>query len=166
MNRTVLLRNMFTNVWKNASRKARRSQPKICPRKLGKQVITFYTKSMKKLFRSMFITTLSVALLAYFIPEITAVNTVTLVLAGMVIGLLNLTIKPILKALFLPINLLTLGVFNWLINIGLLYLALWLVPGFMVGEISIWGWQLSQFWSLVMFSFALSLTNSLISSLL
>lgn len=114
----------------------------------------------------MFITTLSVALLAYFIPEITAVNTVTLVLAGMVIGLLNLTIKPILKALFLPINLLTLGVFNWLINIGLLYLALWLVPGFMVGEISIWGWQLSQFWSLVVFSFALSLTNSLISSLL
>ena len=121
---------------------------------------------MKKLLRSIIITALSVALLAYFIPEITAVNTLTLVLAGVVIGLLNLTLRPILKVLFLPINLLTLGLFNWLINIGLLYLALWLVPGFMIGQITFLGWELSEFWSLVFFSFALSLTNSVISSVL
>lgn len=109
---------------------------------------------------------MSVAILSYLIPEISAINTFTLVLAGGVIGLLNTTIRPILKTLFLPINFLTLGIFNWLINIGLLYLALWLVPGFYIGSITFLGWELSQFWSLVFFSFALSLVNSVISSVL
>lgn len=121
---------------------------------------------MKKLIRSIVITILSVALLAYFVPEISVANTMTLILAGTVIGLLNLTLRPLLKALFLPINLLTLGFFNWIINIGLLYLALWLVPGFMIGQITILGWELSSFWSLIFFSFALSLTNSVISSII
>ena len=121
---------------------------------------------MKKILRPIIITILAIALLAYFIPQVSAVNTMTLILAGVVITLLNLTIRPLLKILFLPINLLTLGLFNWLINIGLLYVALWLVPGFYIGEISLFGWELSRFWSLVAFSFALSLTSSLISSVL
>jgi len=121
---------------------------------------------MKKLFRSILITVLSVFLLAYFIPQVSAVNTLTLVMAGVIMALLNLTVRPLLKILFLPINLLTLGLFNWLINIALLYLVLWLVPGFVIQEMTILGWQLSQFWSLVFFSFALSLSSSIIGSVL
>ncbi len=128
--------------------------------------MSYTVMAMKKLIRSIVITILSVALLAYFVPEISVANTMTLILAGTVIGLLNLTLRPLLKALFLPINLLTLGFFNWIINIGLLYLALWLVPGFMIGQITILGWELSSFWSLIFFSFALSLTNSVISSII
>lgn len=121
---------------------------------------------MKKLIRSIVITILSVALLAYFVPEISVANTMTLILAGTVIGLLNLTLRPLLKTLFLPINILTLGLFNWIINIGLLYLAFWLVPGFSIGQITLLGWELSSFWSVIFFSFALSLTNSVISSII
>ncbi len=121
---------------------------------------------MKNILRPIIITILSVALLAYFIPQISVANTMTLIMAGVVIALLNLTVRPLLKILFLPINLLTLGIFNWLINIALLYLALWLVPGFVIHEMTIFGWQLSQFWSLVFFSFALSLSSSIIGSVL
>jgi putative membrane protein len=121
---------------------------------------------MKKVLRPIIITILSIALLAYFIPQVSAVNTFTLILAGVVITILNLTVRPLLKILFLPINLLTLGIFNWLINIALLYVALWLVPGFSIGEITLLGWELSHFWSLVVFSFALSLTSSLVSMVL
>lgn len=116
--------------------------------------------------RSLVITTISIALLAYLVPQISIVNLSSLVLLGVVIGLLNSIVRPILKMLFLPINLLTLGLFNWLINVALLYLALWLVPGVGLGPITLLGFELNTFGSLVFFAFALSFFNSLIGSFL
>lgn len=49
------------------------------------------------------------------------------VLAGLVLGLLNLTVKPILKFVSAPIIILTLGIFSLIIN-GFL---LWLVSYFL-----------------------------------
>ena len=49
------------------------------------------------------------------------------VLAGLVLGLLNLTVKPILKFISAPIIILTLGIFSLIIN-GFL---LWLVSYFL-----------------------------------
>ena len=55
-------------------------------------------------------------------------------LAGIAIAILNLTLRPLLKMLFLPINLITLGIFGWMLDLFVLYVALWLVPGFQVGQ--------------------------------
>lgn len=118
---------------------------------------------MKKLTRTIILTTISIAIVAYLVPQISVANLTSLILVGTTIGLLNLVVRPVLKMVFLPINLLTLGIFNFLLNIGLLYLALWLVPGVSIGNIVFLGWEFTGFWALVFFSFALSLTNSLIT---
>ncbi len=53
-----------------------------------------------------------------------------LLLATLVIGLLNVFLRPILILLTLPVTLLTLGLFTLVINGLIFYLAANLVPGF------------------------------------
>jgi putative membrane protein len=52
--------------------------------------------------------------------------------AAAVLGLVNVTIKPILFVLTLPITLLTLGLFTFVINALMLGLVGWLLDGFEV----------------------------------
>lgn len=49
-------------------------------------------------------------------------------IAGIVLSLLNLIIKPLLKILFIPITILTLGLLSWVVNVVVLYLFTYLVP--------------------------------------
>ena len=53
-------------------------------------------------------------------------------IAAAILGLVNVTIKPILFILTLPINLLTLGLFTFVIDAMMLGLVSWLMPGFEV----------------------------------
>jgi putative membrane protein len=52
-----------------------------------------------------------------------------LLLAGLVIGLINLLVKPLVGLLSLPLVILTLGLFYLVINGAMLYLAAWLLAG-------------------------------------
>ena len=52
-----------------------------------------------------------------------------LLLAGLVIGLINLIVKPIVTLFSLPLIVLTLGLFYLVINGLMLYLAAWLLDG-------------------------------------
>jgi putative membrane protein len=69
-----------------------------------------------------------------------------LILAGAVFGIVNTFLKPILTLLGLPFIILTLGLVYFLINLLMLYLTAWIVPGFEVngfwqavlGTIIIW----------------------------
>jgi putative membrane protein len=121
---------------------------------------------MKTFTRTIIFTILSLFLLSWVLHGITASSALTIVLAGLTISLLNLTVHPLLKMLFLPINVITMGTFNFLLNLFVLYIALWLVPGFQIWPIEILGVEFGQFWSLVIFSFALSFSNSLLSRVL
>jgi putative membrane protein len=51
-----------------------------------------------------------------------------LLLAGLVLGLLNLLVKPVLTFFSLPLIVLSLGLFYLVINGLVLYLAAWLMP--------------------------------------
>jgi putative membrane protein len=55
-----------------------------------------------------------------------------LLLATLVIGLLNVFLKPVIVLLTLPVTVLTLGLFTFVINAVIFYLAAHLVPGFHV----------------------------------
>ena len=55
--------------------------------------------------------------------------------AAAVLGLVNITVKPLLFILTLPINLLTLGLFTFVINAMMLGLVSWLTPGFQVASL-------------------------------
>ena len=75
---------------------------------------------------------LALMAVAYYVPNIHVADFLTALVAALVIGLVNMLIKPILVILTLPITILTLGLFILVIN-GLLFYAVgnWL-QGFVV----------------------------------
>jgi putative membrane protein len=57
----------------------------------------------------------------------------TLLIAGLVLGVVNAIVRPIAFILTLPITILTLGLFLLILNAAMVGLVAWLVPGFHVG---------------------------------
>ncbi len=82
-------------------------------------------------------------------------NILSLLIAGAAIGLINALVKPVLQFFSIPFILLTLGLFNILINIFLLFLAAKLLPHL---DIQTFG---AAFWGVII----IGLTNYLISHL-
>ena len=66
---------------------------------------------------------------AYLVPDIGVSNFTAALIAAAVIGLVNMLIKPILLILTLPVTIITLGLFIFVIN-GILF---WLVGNFLDG---------------------------------
>ena len=59
-------------------------------------------------------------------------NAGTLVLAGLLLGVVNAFVRPILVILTLPITILSLGLFLLVVNTAMLALVAWMLPGFHV----------------------------------
>jgi len=69
---------------------------------------------------------------ASLIPGITLADVGSTLLAALVLGLVNAIVRPVLIFLTLPITLLTLGLFIFVLNAFCLWLTSRLVPGFTV----------------------------------
>src|SRR5271163_1545440 len=70
----------------------------------------------------------------------------TLVLAGLLLGMVNSIVRPIAIVLTLPMTLMTLGLFLLVINAGMVALVAWMLPGMHVA--GFW----SAFWTAVVVS--------------
>lgn len=101
---------------------------------------------MKSLVRSILINAVGLWLVSSLVNgfEFTKGNE-TLVLTALVLGLVNLFVRPILNILLLPINLLTLGTFRWLVNVGTLFLVTMIVPDFKIVGFSFPGYSAGEF---------------------
>lgn len=71
---------------------------------------------------------------AYLVPGVSIANYQSLFVVSVVWGVLSAFIKPILTLLTLPINILTLGLFTFVINAFLLLLTSSLVAGFTIAN--------------------------------
>jgi putative membrane protein len=69
-----------------------------------------------------------------------------LVLAALVFAAVNLFLKPAAKLLALPVVILTLGVALFFINILMLYVTDWLVPGFRIDHFGAAFWATIVIW--------------------
>lgn len=76
----------------------------------------------------------AIALAAYLIPGVQVQNLLSLILVALVWGLINVFIRPIIILLTLPINILTLGLFTFVINALLVLLVSAIVPGFTIKD--------------------------------
>src|ERR1035437_7999381 len=101
-----------------------------------------------KLFFHWLIAALAIGIAAYIVPGV-SVTLAGALIAAVVLGALNLFIRPILIVLTLPINILTLGLFSLVINAFLVWLATLVVPGFAVAD----------FWTAILFALVLSIVN-------
>jgi putative membrane protein len=71
-------------------------------------------------------------LVAYLYPGVQVESFWAAALAALVLGLVNAVLRPILIILTLPVTLLTLGLFIFVINAGLFWLVAEIVHGFRV----------------------------------
>jgi putative membrane protein len=69
---------------------------------------------------------------AWLIPGVRVDDPATGLIAGIALGLVNAIVRPLLLLLTLPLTLLTLGLFIFVVNAICLALAAWLVPGFSI----------------------------------
>lgn len=88
-------------------------------------------------------------IVAYLVPGIEVVGIEALAVVAVVWGILSMLVKPVLILLTLPINVLSLGLFSFVINAGLLLLMARLVSGFSVD-----GW-----WKALVGAVVLALVN-------
>ncbi len=93
---------------------------------------------------------------AQLLSGISVDSTTTLLLAALVFGVVNTFIKPLVSLLSLPITILTLGLFHFVINAGLLGLTAWLTPGFAI----------SGFWAALFGAIIVSLVGTFLSGIL
>ena len=70
-----------------------------------------------------------------------------LLVTALVLTLLSMIARPVLQLLSAPINFLTLGAFNIVINVFLFWLAAYLVDGFSIGTLSMGSMHLNAFFS-------------------
>lgn len=103
----------------------------------------------------------AVYLAVYLIPGLVPQNDIwwAYVVFGLVLGLLNALLKPLLKLLTCPLILLTLGLFNLVINTGMLYAANW------VGGMFDSGLLIDTFWSALLGAMIISVVNVLFDGL-
>jgi putative membrane protein len=90
----------------------------------GKEMIGFFLTTLA--------TALSLLVVDLAVPGVDLANFPAAIIAALVIGLINSSVKPVLSALSLPLNFLTLGAFSFVVNGLCFWLAAVLVPGFMV----------------------------------
>ncbi|MDQ1278627.1 MAG: putative rane protein [Thermodesulfobacteriota bacterium] len=111
---------------------------------------------MRGLIVRWLILTIAILSAAYFIQGIYVSSFAAAFFAAAVLGVLNALFKPVLILLTLPINILTLGLFTFIINAALLKLTAALNPGF----------YLQGFWSAVLGALVISIVNWLLHILI
>lgn len=102
------------------------------------------------------INALTLLLISHLFAAIQVAGFGTALIAALILGLVNAVIRPLLIIVTLPINILTLGLFTFVIN-GLLF---WFVASF------IEGFEVGGFWSAFFGALAFSIISSLLSMLL
>jgi putative membrane protein len=85
---------------------------------------------MKGFFFRLIITALGLWAAATIVPGVTITGWGPLIVAALLLGIVNAVIRPLILILTLPLTVLTLGLFVFVVNGISLGVVAWLVPGF------------------------------------
>ena len=110
------------------------------------------------------VTAVGVAAAVYFVPGISTVgsdSTIAIAALAIVLSLINVSIKPILQVLSMPITVLTLGIFYLIVNALLLQLAASLSTSFFGSGIAI-----ESFFSAILGSVVISVVSSIVNGII
>jgi len=99
------------------------------------------------------ITALGLWLAEQWIPSLVFSSPESLLAAALLLGVVNAIVRPLLILLTLPITVLSLGLFLWVINAGMLELVAWLLEGFSIGS----------FWAALLGAAVVSVTSGFAS---
>ncbi len=106
------------------------------------------------IFINWLISALVIIAASYLLPGVHVQSFLTALVVAIVLGILNAVIKPILFLLTLPLTIITLGLFTFILNAFMILLASKIVPGFHV----------DNFWWALLFGIILSIFNSFLQN--
>ena len=109
---------------------------------------------MNGIFVRWLILTIAIIVTSYLLDGIQVSGFFSAFFAAAILGILNAFFRPFLLIITLPINILTLGFFTFVINAILLMMASGVIPGF----------EVAGFWSAVFGSLFISLISWFITS--
>jgi len=95
----------------------------------------------------------AILIAAYLVPGIGVASFWTALVLAVVLGIINITIRPLLVIITLPVNILTLGLFTFVINALLVLLVSTIVKGFAV----------NGFLTALLFSIVLSIVSYILN---
>lgn len=101
------------------------------------------------------ISTLAVFVSGAITPGIQIKNFLTAMVVAIILAILNTFLKPVMIILTLPATILTFGLFIFVINTVIILTVSWIIKGF----------DVSSFWSALLFSLILSLVSSFLFKL-
>jgi len=104
------------------------------------------------MLRNLLINTLSIFAVSYILSGIEIDSITTALIVAVVMAVLNVTLKPLLIVLTIPLTVLTFGLFLLVVNVLVLYAADALIDGF----------RIAGFWWALAFSLLVSLVNSIL----
>ncbi len=116
-----------------------------------------YALHMVEILANWIISAFVIVIAAYLLPGVHVVDFTTALWTALVLGVVNAILKPILIILTLPINILTLGLFTFIINAFLI-----LIVG--NGKI-VHGFTVESFWWALLFSLLLSILRNILNLL-
>lgn len=120
------------------TRRSSRFIPCNCQRRVSSFHYWRMSPKLKKFIKSWLINTLAVAVAAFIVPGIHYQKPLDLIIASFLLGMLNTFLRPILMLLALPLLIVTLGLFIFVINAVLLWF---------VGQLSPDHFSVKDFWS-------------------
>ena len=124
---------------------------------------------MKGFVLSIVATAVAFFVIATFLPDKYidfAGETVALVLAALLVGLVNAVVKPVVKALSFPITMMTLGLFSFVINAAMVLLVALLAQSIDGLKLTIGGWPTDGFSiETIVGAFVVSIALSILTSI-
>ncbi len=109
---------------------------------------------MRGIFIRWLILTVAIIIASYLLEGIRVSGFFSAFFAAAMLGILNAFFRPILLILTLPINIMTLGLFTFVINAIMLMMASGVISGF----------EVSGFWSAVFGSLLISIVSWILTS--
>ncbi len=105
--------------------------------------------------RNLLINTISIFVVSYILSGIQIETFMTALVVAVVMAALNVTLKPLLILITIPLTIITFGLFLLVVNVLVLYAADALIDGF----------QIAGFWWALAFSLLVSLINGFLFGL-
>ena len=104
---------------------------------------------------NLIISSIAVYVAGYILPGVFIRDSATAVVVAILLGVVNTFLKPVLVLFTLPLTILTLGLFQFVLNAILILLVSSFVSGF----------EVRGFWQALLFSLVVSLVSSFLHSL-
>ncbi len=102
-----------------------------------------------KIIVNLLVSVIAIFVAAYLLPGVHIASWQTYIILAVVLGAINIFIRPVLSLLTLPLSILTLGLFSVVLNALLILLASKIVPGFTI----------DSFLTAVLFGFVLGVVH-------